>query len=81
MSIKEEEAHLYVREIVRHTAENLQLNQENGETLTYSLEIMDEAENPHITVSLTLTAGDLFRLNFLDVTEVTRKARYELAEF
>ena len=81
LTIKEEDARLYVEEIVSKTAETLSLDPEKGESLTYSLEIQDGIENPYITVSLNLKTQDLFRLSFLDVTEVTRKARYELAEF
>ena len=37
-----------------------------------------DSPNPSVTVELKAATGDLFRLPFLTVTEIKRKAKYEL---
>ncbi|HWQ78296.1 MAG TPA: hypothetical protein VN381_05745 [Anaerovoracaceae bacterium] len=40
----------------------------------------DGGNIPSVTVELTAVTGDLFRLPFLEVTEITRAAKYELPQ-
>ena len=52
--------------------------------ITYEVSFQDDLlgyedeDNPSVTVRITAEAGDLFRLPFLEVTEIKRAARYEL---
>lgn len=54
--------------------------------ITYTIKFEDdlkgysESKEPSITVSLKVLTKDLFRLPFLKVTQVERKAKYELPD-
>lgn len=87
MIIKQEEAEKYVVSQVRQVESVIEL--EGGGGLTYELSIFDDSSPDHadpgvppsVVVSLRLTTTDLFHLPFLEVKQVVRSAKYELADY
>lgn len=56
------------------------LGYDNSQTVGLSDESAGEEGIPSVTVVITALTDDLFRLPFLEVTEVKRAARYELPQ-
>lgn len=84
MVIAEKESRAYINRIVTEAAASPTMPP--GSRLTFSTEIVDDEkaasdgeQAPSVTVTLHLDTPDLFRLPFLKVTEVTRKAKYQLS--
>jgi hypothetical protein len=85
MIIKDRDAELFVDSLVMRAGQLLSL--EDGESLDYEMVILDDRDggaarglSPTVEVILTLTSRDLFRLPFLTVEQVSRAAKYELAD-
>ncbi|MGI6728142.1 MAG: hypothetical protein ACOX4P_06235 [Anaerovoracaceae bacterium] len=86
MVINEQEALKYADYIVGKASNALCLKE--GDSLAYEMQITDDGnrtgglnEPPSVEVELKFTTDDMFRLSFLKVDQVVRKAKYELAEY
>ena len=85
MIIKDRDAESFVDSMVDRAEQLLFL--ESGESLDHEMIILDDRNggaarglSPTVEVTLTLTSRDLFRLPFLTVEQVSRAAKYELAD-
>lgn len=85
MIIKDRDAELFVDSLVDRAGQLLSLA--DGESLYHEMVILDDRNgdatrglSPTVEVTLTLTSRDLFRLPFLTVEQVSRAAKYELAD-
>ncbi|MDD2215978.1 MAG: hypothetical protein PHE41_05355 [Eubacteriales bacterium] len=79
MIINQKEAIRYTDYIVEKATRILDL--EEGENLSYEMEIDNWERSPTVAVTLQLTTRDLFRLPFLKVEQVVRSAKYQLADY
>ncbi|MDD2216394.1 MAG: hypothetical protein PHR60_06810 [Eubacteriales bacterium] len=79
MIINRGEAIRYTDYIVEKATRILDL--EEGENLSYEMEIDNLEKSPTVAVTLQLTTRDLFRLPFLKVEQVARSAKYQLADY
>lgn len=84
MVIAETEARAYVNRITEEAAASHMIPPDGK--LFWSMTIADDEKgypdgerDPSVTVNLHLNTPDLFRLPFLEVTEVSREAKYQLA--
>jgi hypothetical protein len=69
----------YIEYIIEESQKEMPLPA--GSAITYEAVFQDEgAEVPSVTVELTASTEDLFRLPFLEVTEIKRAAKYELPQ-
>jgi len=74
-----DEGRKYIEYILEESGKEMPLPA--GSAITYNAVFQDEGvEVPSVTVELTAATEDLFRLPFLEVTEVKRAAKYELPQ-
>jgi hypothetical protein len=74
-----EEGRKYIEYILEESKKEMPLPP--GSVIEYEAAFQDEgAEIPSVTVELTAVTEDLFRLPFLEITEIKRAARYELPQ-
>ena len=86
MIINKEEGEKYIKHLLIRAGQTLDLRE--GENLTAEMEVLDDSNgaadtgaSPAVTVTLSLTVTDLFRLPFLTKEQVVRSAKYELADY
>ena len=73
------EGRKYIEYILEESKQEMPLP--HGSVIVYEAVFQDEGvEIPSVTVKLTATTEDLFRLPFLEVTEIKRAAKYELPQ-
>lgn len=68
------------REEGRKCMEHIIKNKFKNEIVFYDINYTENVENPAVEVTLTVKGKDMFRLPFLKVNTITRKAKYELPE-
>jgi hypothetical protein len=74
-----DEGRKYIEYIIEESKKEMPLPVCSG--ITYEAVFQDEGVDiPSVTVELTAETEDLFRLPFLEVTEIKRAAKYELPQ-
>ncbi len=77
-----DESREYIEFLLEESRDRMPLPK--GSALYYEAVFEDDLlgyeENPSVTVSLTAQTEDLFRLPFLEVTEIKRAAKYEMPQ-
>ncbi len=79
-----EEGRNYIDYLMEESKKEMPLPLDSA--ITYEVSFQDDLlgyggeDNPSVTVEITAKTGDLFRLPFLEVTEVKRAAKYELPQ-
>ncbi len=79
MCFYRDEGRKYIEYIIEKSCKEMPLPAGSG--IRYEALFQDEGvEIPSVTVELTAKTEDLFRLPFLDVTEIKRESKYELPQ-